>query len=90
LLRALGGLAVERGDATSPGTLAQPLVEPLSERELDVLRLISQGSSNRQIAETLIVTVHTVKKHASNIYGKLGVRNRTQAVARARELGILA
>jgi LuxR family maltose regulon positive regulatory protein len=65
-------------------------VEPLSERELDVLRLISEGSSNQQIADTLIVTVHTVKKHASNIYGKLGVRNRTQAVARARELGILA
>jgi LuxR family maltose regulon positive regulatory protein len=64
-------------------------VEPLSERELDVLLLISEGSSNQQIAETLIVTVHTVKKHASNIYGKLGVRNRTQAVARARELGIL-
>jgi LuxR family maltose regulon positive regulatory protein len=89
LLRAFGGLAAERGDATSPGTLAQPLVEPLSERELDVLLLISEGSSNQQIAETLIVTVHTVKKHASNIYGKLGVRNRTQAVARARELGIL-
>jgi LuxR family maltose regulon positive regulatory protein len=68
---------------------SQPLVEPLSERELEILRLIEAGYSNQQIADQLVVTLHTAKKHASNIYGKLGVRSRTQAVARARELGLL-
>lgn len=65
------------------------LVEPLSPRELEILRLIGQGYTNQEIAEHLVVTLHTVKKHSSNIYSKLGVRNRTQAVARARELGLL-
>jgi LuxR family maltose regulon positive regulatory protein len=64
------------------------LVEPLSERERQVLSLICDGLSNREIAERLVVTVHTVKKHSSNIYGKLGVTSRTQAAARARELGL--
>ncbi len=67
----------------------QPLVEPLSERELELLQLIAAGMSNQEIAETLVVTVGTVKWHLNNIYGKLGVRSRTQAVARARELGLL-
>jgi LuxR family maltose regulon positive regulatory protein len=65
------------------------LVEPLSERELEVLDLIAAGLSNREIAEKMIVEVSTVKSHANHIYGKLGVKNRTQAVARARELGLL-
>jgi len=65
------------------------LVEPLSERELEVLRLIAAGKSNREIAAALVVTLNTVKKHSSHIYGKLGVNGRTQAVARARELGLL-
>ena len=64
------------------------LVEPLSERERQVLSLICDGLSNREIAERLVVTLHTVKKHSSNIYGKLGVTSRTQAAARARELGL--
>jgi LuxR family maltose regulon positive regulatory protein len=64
-------------------------LDVLSERERDVLRLIAAGHSNRQIAEQLIVTLHTVKKHSSNIYGKLGVTSRTAALARARELGLL-
>jgi LuxR family maltose regulon positive regulatory protein len=68
---------------------AQLLVEPLSGRELEVLRLIAKGYSNREIAETLVITLNTVKKHTSNIYGKLGVSKRTQAVARAQNLGIL-
>jgi LuxR family maltose regulon positive regulatory protein len=81
--------------STSPSVHAEhelpppPLVEPLSERELEVLRLIADGLSNRDIAAELIVAVTTVKKHASNIYGKLGVRSRTEAVARARDLGWL-
>ncbi|MCL5996120.1 MAG: LuxR C-terminal-related transcriptional regulator [Chloroflexi bacterium] len=66
-----------------------PLIEPLSERELEVLRLIAAGASNREIADRLIVAVNTIKKHTGNIFGKLGVTNRTQAVARARELGLI-
>jgi LuxR family maltose regulon positive regulatory protein len=66
-----------------------PFVEPLTEREQEVLRLIADGLSNREIATRLFVAVTTVKKHASNVYGKLGVRSRTEAVARARELGWL-
>jgi LuxR family maltose regulon positive regulatory protein len=65
------------------------LVEPLSEREREVLTLIAQGHSNQQIAEVLIVSVGTVKKHLNNIFGKLEVQSRTQAVARARALRLL-
>jgi len=65
------------------------MVEPLSERELDVLRLIAEGLPNQEIAQSLVVSLSTVKWHAGNIYGKLGVGNRTQAVAKARSLGIL-
>jgi len=72
---------------TPPHT--QPLTEPLTPRELDVLRLISQGLSNRDIAEKLVIALNTVKRHTSSVYGKLGAKSRTQAVARARELGLL-
>jgi len=68
---------------------SQPLVEPLTDRELDVLRELSAGKSNRQIADKLYVSVGTVKTHARHIYEKLAVNNRTHAVARARELGII-
>ncbi len=67
----------------------QPLEEPLSERELGVLRLIAEGLSNREIAERLVVTVSTVKTHTYNLYGKLGVNSRTQALAKARDLKLL-
>jgi len=63
--------------------------EPLTERELEVLRLVAAGTSNRAIAAQLIVTLGTVKKHLNNIFGKLHVESRTQALARARELGLL-
>jgi LuxR family maltose regulon positive regulatory protein len=63
--------------------------EPLSAREQQVLRLIAAGLTNREIAEALVVSAETVKKHTSSIYGKLGVSNRTTAVARARELALL-
>jgi len=72
-----------------PSLLAQPLVEPLSDRELEVLRLVSEGLSNREIAERMIIGVGTVKTHLQNIYGKLEVRGRTRAVARARELDLI-
>jgi LuxR family maltose regulon positive regulatory protein len=61
----------------------------LSERELQVLHLVADGLSNQEIADALILAVGTVKAHVHNIYGKLGVHGRTQAIARARELGLL-
>jgi LuxR family maltose regulon positive regulatory protein len=64
-------------------------VESLSGRELEVLGLIAEGLSNGEIAVRLYITLSTVKGHTTNIFGKLGVRNRTQAVARARSLGLL-
>ena len=66
------------------------LVEPLSEREIEVLQLIAGGLSNQEIANQLHVSLSTVKGHTSNIYGKLGVHKRTQAVSRAADLGILS
>ncbi len=71
------------------GSNSQPLIESLTDRELDVLRELAAGKSNRQIAEELYVSVGTVKTHARHIYEKLTVKNRTHAVARARELGII-
>jgi LuxR family maltose regulon positive regulatory protein len=65
------------------------LVEPLSQRELEVLRLVAAGLSNREIAEKLFVSTGTVKTHIHNIYGKLEVANRTQAATRARELNLV-
>ena len=69
--------------------ISQPLIEPLSDRELEVLRLVAEGKSNQQIADALIIARGTVKKHLNNIFGKLGAQNRTQCVARARELDLL-
>jgi LuxR family maltose regulon positive regulatory protein len=66
------------------------LVEPLSEREIEVLQLIAEGLTNQEVATRLYLSLHTVKVHARNIYGKLGVKNRTQAVARGKALGILS
>ena len=78
------------GPPTGPGAAVVPgLVEPLSERELEVLRLLAAGKPNQQIAQELVVTLHTVKKHVTHVLGKLGAANRTEATARARELGLL-
>ena len=65
------------------------LIEPLSARELEVLGLLATGRPNRAIAEELVVTLDTVKRHVSHLFDKLGVVNRTQAVVRARQLGLL-
>jgi LuxR family maltose regulon positive regulatory protein len=73
----------------NPKSKIQNLVEPLSDRELQVLRLIAAGHSNQEIAASLIIVVGTVKKHINSIFGKLQVRNRTQALIRARDLGLL-
>jgi LuxR family maltose regulon positive regulatory protein len=71
-------------------TLVQPLIEPLSDRELEVLHYLATGMSNQAIADQLFVSLAAVKWHAHNIYGKLEVNNRTQAVAKAREFGLLS
>jgi len=84
--------AAEREQATPSGTLARQseLVEPLSERELEVLELFAEGLTNQEIGSRLFHALNTVKAHSSNIYGKLGVHSRTQAVAKARALGLLS
>ena len=63
--------------------------EPLSERELEIVRLIAYGASNREIADTLFLAEGTVKNHVTNILGKLGVRDRTQAAIKAKDCGLL-
>src|SRR5689334_11606759 len=68
---------------------AHALDEPLSERELEILRRLSQGASNKEIADDLVITVGTVKNHVTSILAKLGVRDRTQAALKAKELGIM-
>jgi LuxR family maltose regulon positive regulatory protein len=83
------GAAPSAPTREKPSHRAPPLVEPLSERELEVLALMAEGLSNREIAEKLFVSVGTVKTHVHNICGKLAVASRTQAAAQARELGLL-
>jgi LuxR family maltose regulon positive regulatory protein len=73
-------------EASPPGGL----VEPLSQRELEVLHLIALGMTNQEIAQQLIIAPGTVKAHTSSIYRKLDVANRTEAAARARQLDILS
>jgi LuxR family maltose regulon positive regulatory protein len=68
---------------------ADGLVESLTAREMEILQFVAAGDSNQAIADKLVITVRTVKKHITNILGKLGVSNRTQAAARARELGLI-
>ena len=67
----------------------EDLVEPLSERELEILRVLATGASNREIANQLYITEGTVKNHVTNILGKLGVRDRTQAALKAKEMGLI-
>ncbi|HEV2452306.1 MAG TPA: LuxR C-terminal-related transcriptional regulator [Streptosporangiaceae bacterium] len=74
----------------SAGAAVPGLVEPLTSREMEVLYLLAAGSPNQLIAESLVVTLDTVKKHVTHVLGKLGAANRTEAVARARELGLIA
>ncbi|HMQ29444.1 MAG TPA: response regulator transcription factor [Chloroflexaceae bacterium] len=73
----------------APETAGAKLIEPLSEREAEVLRLLAEGHTNRELAARLVVAEGTIKTHLMNIYGKLGARNRTEAIARARTLGLL-
>jgi LuxR family maltose regulon positive regulatory protein len=83
-------LAAYVGDLAIAASAAGALPEPLSLREREVLQLIAAGLTNREIAEALIISPETVKKHTSSIYSKLSVSNRTEAASRARELHLLA
>ncbi len=88
-LLAVFGTEAQKHENKSYLSPAQPLIEPLSQRELEVLQLIAQGLSNREIGERLFLALDTVKGHNRRIYGKLQVQRRTEAVAKARSLNIL-
>jgi LuxR family maltose regulon positive regulatory protein len=88
LLEACGAGVTVPARASSRGT-AGLFVESMTERELEVLRLLDSRLSNREIAQRLFVSLDTVKSHTKHIYAKLGVRARHQAVGRAKELGLL-
>lgn len=84
-----GRLLAATGAHIDTDTEGSSLVEPLSEREREVLSLVADGASNEAIAQHLYISLHTAKKHVANILGKLGVSNRTEAVAKAREYRLL-
>ena len=81
-----GAPAADRG----AGAIVPGLIESLTSREMQVLELLAVGSPNQLIADDLVVTLDTVKKHVTHVLGKLGAANRTEAVARARQLGLIA
>ena len=83
-------LAAIGADLEQSSNDARVISEPLTSREAEILRLLAAGLTNREIADELVISPETVKKHAANIYGKLGVRTRTAAAARALELDLLA
>lgn len=89
LLLELGQPIVGRTQPTPAQLANQSLIDPLSARELEVLRLIAAGYSNQNIADQLVISVTTVKKHVNHIFGKLGVQSRTQAIAHAQALHLL-
>jgi LuxR family maltose regulon positive regulatory protein len=80
----------EKNDLSKSYDPGSKFIEPISERELEILQLISEGLSNPEIGARLYLSLNTVKAHTRNIYGKLGVNSRTQAAARARTLGLLS
>jgi len=84
----LTAFADASGQTVHTYSSAEGLVEPLTAREMEALQLICQGLTNQAIAEKLVVTISTVKKHNYSLFGKLGVANRAQAIIRARQLGL--
>ncbi len=82
-------LPVPAARPTATGHAAQSLAAPLSDRELEILRLVARGATNKDIAAQLVITEGTVKNHLTNILSKLGVHDRTQAALKARDLGLL-
>ena len=89
LLAVFPGEEYGQAEPPKPQVTESDLIEPLSERELEVLRLIAEGLTNQEIGERLFLSLNTIKAHTRNIYGKLGIHSRAQAIARARALGIL-
>ncbi len=90
--KVLAACEAEEHKSASPlylSTPAQPLIERLSRREVEVLRLVAQGCSNQEIARRLVLALSTVKRHNQHICAKLHVERRTEAVARARALNLL-
>lgn len=87
--RRLLAVFAQAPEAPTASVRAQPLLEPLSDRELEVLRLLAAGLSNPEIADELVVAVSTVRSHCKSIYGKLSVHSRWDAVQRGRELGLI-
>jgi LuxR family maltose regulon positive regulatory protein len=91
--RLLGAFPVDEPEKAETSQSHGPdseLIEPLSERELEILKLIAEGLTNQKIGSQLYLSLNTVKAHTRNIYGKLGVNSRTQAIAKARALGLLS
>jgi len=86
----LDQFGVEGADGRATGQRAQPLADALSPRETEVLQLVAQGLTNKEIAAELVIAPSTAKRHTINIYNKLGVNNRAEATARAYELGIVS
>ncbi|MFW9835768.1 MAG: LuxR C-terminal-related transcriptional regulator, partial [Candidatus Thorarchaeota archaeon] len=89
LLAAFPVTEPEQIDSVKTQTATSELIEPLSERELEVLQLMAEGLTNPEVASRLFLALNTVKTHTRNIYGKLNVHNRTQAIACAQALGLL-
>jgi LuxR family maltose regulon positive regulatory protein len=81
---------ITKSDIAVRPAVGTDIIEPLSERELEVLHLIAEGLTNPEIAARLYLSLNTIKAHTRNIYGKLGVHTRTQAVVRARAFGVLS
>jgi LuxR family maltose regulon positive regulatory protein len=86
--RALRTIAPPDAETAAPG-MVPGLLDPLTGRELEVLQLLAQGHTNREIANKLFIALGTTKRHIANIYSKMDVSNRTEAAVRARELGLL-
>jgi LuxR family transcriptional regulator, maltose regulon positive regulatory protein len=87
--RLLAALQTGRSGQAQTSALSGPLLEPLSERELEVLRLVALNLSNQEIATQLVVSLNTVKTHLKRLYAKLNARNRFEAIERGRDLGLL-
>jgi LuxR family maltose regulon positive regulatory protein len=89
ILAAMAPLTNKQNSSLKDEDGSQPLNKPLTDREMDVLVLLSQRQTDKEIAERLVISFYTVRTHARNIYSKLGVNNRRQAAIRAQKLGLI-